>query len=36
MKYAIEKWGDNFPEQDYADAACIALYSVKENKNGST
>jgi|TARA_B100000900_G_scaffold402567_1_gene408567 Holliday junction resolvasome RuvABC endonuclease subunit len=36
LKYAIEKWGDEFPEQDYADAACIALYSVKENRNGST
>ena len=36
MKYATEKWGDNFPEQDYADAACIALYSVKENKDGGT
>ena len=35
MNYAIEKWGDKFPEQDYADAACIALYAVKE-KNGST
>ena len=22
--YAIDKWGDIFPEQDYADAACIA------------
>ena len=36
LKYAIEKWGDEFPEQDYADAACVALYSVKENRNGST
>ena len=36
LKYAIEKWGDKFPEQDYADAACVALYSVKENRNGST
>ena len=36
LEYAIEKWGDKFPEQDYADAACVALYSVKENKNGST
>ena len=24
--YAIDKWGDVFPEQDYADAACIALW----------
>ena len=36
LEYAIEKWGDEFPEQDYADAACVALYSVKENRNGST
>ena len=36
MEYAIEKWGDKFPEQDYADAACIALYAVKETNNGST
>jgi len=36
LKYAIEKWGDEFPEQDYADAACVALCSVKENRNGST
>ena len=36
LEYAIEKWGDKFPEQDYADAACVALCSVKENRNGST
>jgi len=36
MKYAIEKWGNKFPEQDYADAACIALYAVKEKSNGCT
>lgn len=36
LKHAIEKWGDEFPEQDYADAACVALYAVKEKKNGST
>ena len=29
MKYAIEKWGDNFPEQDYADAICIALWNKR-------
>tara|TARA_R110000824_G_scaffold11841_3_gene52094 strand:- start:15469 stop:15957 length:489 start_codon:yes stop_codon:yes gene_type:complete len=28
-KYAIEKWGDKFPEQDYADAACIALWNKR-------
>jgi Holliday junction resolvasome RuvABC endonuclease subunit len=29
MKYAIEKWGDEFPEQDYADAVCIALWNKR-------
>lgn len=33
MKYATEKWGDKFPEQDYADSACIALYGLKESDN---
>ena len=28
-KYAIDKWGDIFPEQDYADAACIALWNKR-------
>jgi len=32
MSFAIEKWGDNFEEQDFADAACIALYGLKEGK----
>ena len=27
MSFAIEKWGNKFPEQDYADAACIALWN---------
>ena len=27
--YAIDKWGDIFPEQDYADAACIALWNKR-------
>ncbi len=27
--FAIEKWGDRFPEQDYADAACIALWNKR-------
>jgi len=27
--YAIAKWGDRFPEQDYADAACIALWNKR-------
>ena len=28
-KYAIDKWGEKFPEQDYADAACIALWNKR-------
>jgi len=28
-QFSIDKWGDIFPEQDYADAACIALYSKR-------
>tara|TARA_Y100000310_G_scaffold134545_1_gene133473 strand:- start:359 stop:868 length:510 start_codon:yes stop_codon:yes gene_type:complete len=28
-KFAIDKWGDVFPEQDYADAACIALWAKR-------
>ena len=34
MEYAIEKWGKVFPEQDFADAACIAAWKVKERSNG--
>lgn len=34
MAYAIEKWGDIFEEQDFADAACIAEWKVKERLNG--
>ena len=33
-KFAIEKWGDVFPEQDYADAACIALWNKRRIVNG--
>tara|TARA_R110000824_G_scaffold143310_1_gene310940 strand:+ start:4556 stop:5011 length:456 start_codon:yes stop_codon:yes gene_type:complete len=29
MKYVVEKWGDKFPEQDYADAACLALWNKR-------
>jgi len=29
MAFAIEKWGDVFEEQDFADAACIALWGLK-------
>ena len=27
--FAVEKWGNRFPEQDYADAACIALLAKR-------
>ena len=30
MAHAKEKWGDVFPEQDFADAACIAAWKVKK------
>ena len=30
-KFAEEKWGDKFPEQDYADAACIALWNKRRS-----
>jgi Holliday junction resolvasome RuvABC endonuclease subunit len=29
MAFAVAKWGEVFPEQDYADAACIALWRKK-------
>ena len=32
--YAINKWGNVFPEQDYADAACIALWNKRRYENG--
>ena len=32
--FAVEKWGDVFPEQDYADAACIALWNKRRPENG--
>ena len=28
-RFAEDKWGDIFPEQDYADAACIALWNKR-------
>ena len=34
MDYAVERWGKVFPEQDFADAACIAAWTVKERLNG--
>ena len=30
LSYAIERWGDVFVEQDFADAACIAAWRIKE------
>ena len=33
-EYAVNKWGDVFPEQDYADAACIALWNKRRYENG--
>lgn len=40
IKYARNKWDkEDFDEQDYADAACIALHGLREEKekdNGST
>jgi|TARA_R110000824_G_scaffold56925_3_gene155293 Holliday junction resolvasome RuvABC endonuclease subunit len=29
--FAIDKWGDIFQEQDFADAACIALWKKRRN-----
>ena len=29
MDFAVDLWGDRFPEQDYADAACIALWGKR-------
>ena len=34
-QYAIEKWGEVFTEQDFADAACIALWKKQEDTNGT-
>jgi len=33
LEFATEKWGNKFPEQDYADAACVALWN-KRRTNG--
>ena len=30
MAFAVSKWGEVFPEQDYADAACIALWRKRD------
>tara|TARA_Y100000310_G_C20308095_1_gene634925 strand:- start:512 stop:685 length:174 start_codon:yes stop_codon:yes gene_type:complete len=32
--FAVVKWGDVFPEQDYADAACIALWNKRRFEDG--
>jgi Holliday junction resolvasome RuvABC endonuclease subunit len=32
MAFAKDVWGDRFPEQDYADAACIALWRKRYGK----
>ena len=32
MAFAVSKWGEIFPEQDYADAACIALWRKKDGR----
>ena len=34
--FAIEKWGDIFIEQDFADAACIALWYKRSRQDGTT
>ena len=33
-EYAIAKWGEVFSEQDFADAACIALWNKRRYQNG--
>ena len=33
MAHAVDKWGEVFEEQDFADAACIAAWRVKEELN---
>jgi len=32
--FTIEKWGDIFKEQDWSDAACIALWMKRRSDNG--
>ena len=32
MAFAVSKWGEVFPEQDYADAACIALWRKRDGR----
>ena len=34
-EFAVDKWGaEKFPEQDFADAACIALWKKRRIENG--
>ena len=33
-QFATDKWGEVFPEQDYADAVCIALWNKRRNSDG--
>ena len=34
-EFAVDKWGaEKFPEQDFADAACIALWKKRRFENG--
>ena len=33
-EFAVAKWGDVFKEQDWADAACIALWIKRRQENG--
>jgi len=32
--FTIEKWGDIFKEQDWSDAACVALWIKRRSDNG--
>tara|TARA_Y100000310_G_scaffold345435_1_gene464993 strand:- start:4828 stop:5334 length:507 start_codon:yes stop_codon:yes gene_type:complete len=32
--FTIEKWGDVFKEQDWSDAACVALWMKRRSDNG--
>jgi Holliday junction resolvasome RuvABC endonuclease subunit len=32
MDFAISQWGGVFSEQDYADAACIALWRKRDGR----
>ena len=36
LSHAKEIWGDVFEEQDFADAACIAAWRLKEDLSEST